>query len=124
MNDKALPSISLPDEDAKLVTLARGARGRIGAAEGAAIRDDMGRTYSGASVVLSSLQLTAMELAVAQAVAAGAQGIECGVILGTEVSLGDRDRDRDLGVIRDLGGAGVPVIMCSAAGSILGRTNT
>ena len=33
----------LSAEDAKLVTLARGARGRIGVTQGAAVRDEMGR---------------------------------------------------------------------------------
>ena len=32
-------------EDAKLLTLARAARGRVGAGCGAAVRDDTGRTY-------------------------------------------------------------------------------
>ena len=35
-------------EDAKLVTLARSARARVGGAEGAAVRDDIGRTYAAA----------------------------------------------------------------------------
>ena len=37
------PGELLDAEDAKLVTLARGARARAGAAEGAAVRDDDGR---------------------------------------------------------------------------------
>ena len=52
-------------EDAKLVTLARAARARIGAAEGAAVRDSDGRTYAGATVALPSLTLTALQAAVA-----------------------------------------------------------
>ena len=39
----------MPAEDAKLVTLARSARARLGAAEGAAVRDEMGRTYVAAT---------------------------------------------------------------------------
>jgi hypothetical protein len=50
---------TLSAEDAKLVTLARGARARIGAVEGAAVRDSDGRTYAGANVVLPSLSVTA-----------------------------------------------------------------
>ena len=50
----------LSDEDAKLVTLARGARGRVGAARGAAVRDETGRTYSAADVSLPSLQVSAL----------------------------------------------------------------
>ena len=43
---------SLDPEDAKLITLARSARGRTGAAEGAAVRDTDGRTYLAATVDL------------------------------------------------------------------------
>ncbi len=42
----------LTAEDAKLVTLARSARARVGAAEGAAVRDQDGRTYAAATVAL------------------------------------------------------------------------
>src|SRR5919107_5404252 len=45
----------LDPEDAKIVTLARSARARTGAAEGAAVRDTDGRTYVAASVALPSL---------------------------------------------------------------------
>jgi len=48
----ATPDGALPAEDAKLVTLARGARGRAAAAEGAAVRDEDGRTYAAATVEL------------------------------------------------------------------------
>jgi hypothetical protein len=51
----------LGPEDAKLVTLARGAMGRAEAAGGAAVRDADGRTYAGAPVDLSALQLTAAQ---------------------------------------------------------------
>ena len=60
----------LDAEDAKLVTLARAARARIGAAEGAAVRDGDGRTYAGATVALPSVKLAALDLAVASAPAA------------------------------------------------------
>jgi hypothetical protein len=110
-------SDELTDEDAKLVTLARGARGRIGAPEGAAIRDDMGRTYSGATINTESLQLPALQLAVAQAIAAGAGGVEFAVIVGT----GDTP---DVACAADLGGPGVPVILCSSDGSIRARLTT
>jgi hypothetical protein len=42
----------LDPEDAKIVTLARSARARTGAAEGAAVRDTDGRTYVAATVAL------------------------------------------------------------------------
>lgn len=43
----------LDPEDAKIITLARSARARVGAAEGAAVRDTDGRTYAAATVALS-----------------------------------------------------------------------
>ncbi|MGH3096163.1 MAG: cytidine deaminase [Streptosporangiales bacterium] len=81
-------------EDAKLETLARSALGRSSAAEAAAVRDEMGRTYVASTVDLASLRLTALELAVAQAVSSGAIGIEAAVVL--------TDRDVDDTVVRDL----------------------
>src|SRR3954471_20300445 len=76
---------ALSAEDNKLVTLARSARARVGAAEGAAVRDQDGRTYAAASVALPSLSLTALQLAVASAAAAGASLIEAAAVV-TEAS--------------------------------------
>ncbi len=77
---------SLDPEDAKIVTLARSARGRTGAAEGAAVRDTDGRTYAACTVDLASLTLTALQAAVAAAVAAGAPGLEAAAVVGVDVS--------------------------------------
>ena len=71
----------LDAEDNKLLILARGARARIGAAEGAAVRDGDGRTYASASVKLPGLELSALQLAVANAVAAGADELEAAVLV-------------------------------------------
>jgi hypothetical protein len=68
-------------EDAKIVTLARSARARTGAAEGAAVRDTDGRTYAAATVALPSLSLTALQAAVAAAVSSGAPGLEAAVVV-------------------------------------------
>jgi hypothetical protein len=81
----------LSAEDAKLITLARGARGRIGAAEGAAVRDELGRTYSGATVASAGLALSAMQLAVAQAVASGAKQLEAAALVADASALSDAD---------------------------------
>lgn len=108
-----LDSAALDPEDEKLITLARGARGRISAAQGAAVRDDMGRTYSGATVDLPSLQLTALELAVAQAKSSGAAGLECAVILGGP--------DVSHACVTELAGPGVPILVCAADGSVQSR---
>ena len=109
---------ALPAEDAKLVTLARGARGRAGVASGAAVRDETGRTYSGADVALPMLELSALALAVAQAVAAGARGAEAAVVVGTDPT------DHDLDVLRHLGGPGLPVWACDVDGTVRTRLAT
>jgi hypothetical protein len=72
----------LEPEDAKLVTLARSARARTGARQGAAVRDGDGRTYAASTVTLPSLELTALQVAVAMAVSSGAPGLEAVVVLG------------------------------------------
>ena len=74
----------LGSEDQKLLTLARSARARTGAAQGAAVRDTDGRTYVAATVALPSLQLSALQAAVAQAVSSGALGLEAAVVVGDE----------------------------------------
>lgn len=71
----------LDAEDMKIVTLARAARGRAGAAEGAAVRDTDGRTYVGTTVALPSLALSALQAAVAAAVASGATGLEAAALV-------------------------------------------
>ena len=92
--------MELDPEDEKLVTLARSSRARTGAAEGAAVRDDMGRTYAAASVALPSLTLSALQAAVAAAVSSGAQQLEAAAVVTEEPSV-DRDgaaAAADLGV--------------------------
>lgn len=79
--------MELEPEDAKLVTLARSARARTGAAEGAAVRDDMGRTYAAASVALPSLTLSALQAAIAAAVSSGAQQLEAAAVVTEAPSL-------------------------------------
>jgi cytidine deaminase len=71
-------------EDAKLITLARAARARTGAVQGAAVRDLDGRTYAAATVELPSLRLTALQVAVAMALSAGAACLEAAVVLAGE----------------------------------------
>jgi cytidine deaminase len=71
----------LDPEDAKLITLARSARARTGAPEGAAVRDDTGRTYLAATVDLPSLQLTALQAAVAAAVSSGVTKLEAAAVV-------------------------------------------
>jgi hypothetical protein len=99
-------------EDQKLITLARGARGRIGAPAGAAVRDETGRTYASASVFLESLAITAIQGAVVQAVASGARGLEA------VVQVGDEDELPGIAAAKDLAGAGVLVLLCNSDGSV------
>ncbi len=88
----------LQPEDAKLVTLARSARARTGAAEAAAVRDTDGRTYVAASVGLPSLTLSALQAAVAAAVSSGVEGLEAAAI----VSEGDAVEQEGLAAVHDL----------------------
>jgi hypothetical protein len=105
----------LTPEDAKLVTLARAARARIGAVEGAAVRDGDGRTYAAATVLLPSLTLTALQLAVASAVSAGAVKLEAAAVV-TEASTLD---GAGLATVRDLS-ADAPVFLAGPDGTVLG----
>ena len=91
---------ALSAEDAKLVTLARSARARTAAAEGAALRDDIGRTYAAGSVDLRSLRLTALQAAVAAALSSGSTAVEavCVVSAAERLAEGDREVVDDLGV--------------------------
>ncbi|MFK4542848.1 hypothetical protein RKD29_002444 [Streptomyces tendae] len=71
----------LDPEDRKIVTLARSARARNGVPEGAAVRDETGRTYVAGTVALDSLQLSALRTAVAMAVASGAKSLEAAAVV-------------------------------------------
>ena len=92
--------------------LARATRARTGAAEGAALRDLDGRTYAGATVDLPSLQVSAVGVVVAMAVASGAKGAEAVVVL-TEGDLAPSDLD----ALRDFAGGGVAGPPRHAAGA-------
>ena len=89
----------LGEEDQKIITLARSARARTGAAEGAAVRDETGRTYVAATVDLPSLRLSALRLAVAMAVSSGATALEAAAL----VSEADAVDLADLAAVADLG---------------------
>jgi hypothetical protein len=98
------PAAGAPDpEDLKIITLARSARARVAAAEGAAVRDETGRTYAAAAVALPSLRLSALHLAVAMAVSSGASSLEAAAL----VSDGPGPDPLDLAAVRDLGPAAV-----------------
>ena len=119
MPDAGPTAPGLAPEDAKIVTLARSARARTRAAQGAAVRDLDGRTYAGATVALPSLQLSAVAVAVAMAVSSAAQGLEAVAVVGA-----DAVAEADLAAVRDLAGAGVPVLRCAPDGSVLEQLAT
>ncbi|WAU79744.1 cytidine deaminase [Streptomyces sp. Qhu-G9] len=110
-------STALDPEDRKIVTLARAARARNGVPEGAAVRDDNGRTYVAGTVALPSLRLSALRTAVAMAVASGAKSLEAAAVVSEGESLGDGD----LAAVRDLGGAGTPVLVAGVDGEVRER---
>jgi hypothetical protein len=101
-------------EDAKLVTLSRATRQRTGSPDGAAVRDLDGRTYTAATVDLPSLRLSALALAVAMAASSGAKGLEAAAVV---TERGEPSPD-EVGPVRDLAGAGVPVFVADPAGSL------
>lgn len=107
--------VELSTEDAKLVTLARATRARVGAAQGAAVRDEVGRTYAAATVDLPSLQLSAVQVCVAMAVASGSRGVAACALLGEVDALADDDRTAlaDLAVPE-----GVVVHLADARGTV------
>ncbi|MFF4396763.1 cytidine deaminase [Streptomyces sp. NPDC001480] len=107
-------SNALDPEDRKIVTLARSARARNGVPEGAAVRDETGRTYVAGSVALDSLRLSALRTAVAMAVASGAKSLEAAAVV-TDAETLPAD---DLAAVRDLGGAGTPVLVAAPDGTI------
>jgi hypothetical protein len=101
-------------EDAKLITLARTTRTRSQAAEGAAVRDTDGRTYTASTVDLPSLGISALRLAVAMAVSSGVTGLEAAAV----VSEADGLDTADLDGLRDLGGTGLPVFRAGLDGDV------
>lgn len=103
----------LSPEDAKLVTLAKAARARIRAREGAAIRDDTGRTYAAANVARGDFSLSALQNAVAQALSAGATSLEAVVLLNDE----PRPNQTDSGLLAEF--ADVTVYHGSDAESVV-----
>jgi len=115
-----MPAESDPDrpaqpddpEDRKIVALARSARARTGAAEGACVRDTDGGTYAAATVDLPSLQLSAVQVAVAMAVSSGARGLEAAAVVGEATE----PHDADLAAVRDLGAAGVTLFLADPDG--------
>ncbi|MFJ4622987.1 cytidine deaminase [Streptomyces sp. NPDC088812] len=104
----------LDPEDRKIVTLARSARARNGVPEGAAVRDETGRTYVAGTVDLPSLKLSAVQTAVAMAVASGAKALEAAAVVTDSGTASDADR----AAVADLGGPGTPVLVAGPDGTV------
>jgi hypothetical protein len=94
---------ALDAEDLKIISLARAARARVAADEGAAVRDETGRTYAAAAVALPSLRLSALHLAVAMAVSSGAGRLEAAALISEQ----PEPDALDVAAVRDLGPAAV-----------------
>ncbi|MDO0927788.1 cytidine deaminase [Streptomyces sp. TG1A-8] len=107
-------SNELDPEDRKIVTLARSARARNGVPEGAAVRDETGRTYVAGSVTLPSLRLSALRTAVAMAVASGAKSLEAAAVVSGAQEVTAEDR----AAVADLGGADTPVLLAAPDGTL------
>ncbi|GHF34995.1 cytidine deaminase [Streptomyces mashuensis] len=103
-------------EDRKLITLARTTRARNGVAEGAAVRDETGRTYVAGTVELESLRLSALRAAVAMAASSGARSLEAAAVVSEAGAVPDEDR----AAVRDLGGPGTPVLLAGPDGTVRG----
>jgi cytidine deaminase len=105
--------MTIAAEDAKLLTLARSARTRGSAFQGAAVRDPDGRIYAAATVALPSLSLTALQVAVAMAVSSGARGLEAAVVVGDDAA-----DDAGTAAVRDLA-ADAQILRATADGLLL-----
>ncbi|WP_182874740.1 cytidine deaminase [Microbispora sp. H10670] len=106
---------TLDPEDTKIITLARSARARAGVPEGAAVRDETGRTYAATTVTLPSLRLSALQAAVAMAVSSGAKSLEAAAI----VSEADEPGEQDVSVVEDMGNG--TLFLAAPDGSLKGR---
>jgi cytidine deaminase len=106
----------LDPEDAKIVTLARSARARTQAPEGAAVRDTDGRTYAACTVALAALSLTALQAAVAAAAAAGATQLEAAAVVTGAESVDPES----LAAVRELGSV-APVFRADPSGTLAER---
>jgi hypothetical protein len=102
-------------EDDKLATLAKGARSRVQASSGAALRDETGRTYASAKISVGHLDLSAIEIVIAQAAASGSTGIESVVVCATD---NPGFSSSDIELIRTFAGTGVPLYQVNDAGDI------
>ncbi|GAA1950804.1 cytidine deaminase [Amycolatopsis minnesotensis] len=103
----------LTPEDEKIVVLARSARARTQAVEGAAVRDTDGRTYAASTVDLPSFKITALQAAIAAAVSSGADGIEAAAVVSTDPLV----PEASVQAVRDLSKT-APIFRADASGAV------
>jgi cytidine deaminase len=103
----------LDPEDEKIVILARSARARTQAAEGAAVRDTDGRTYAATSIDLPSFKITAMQAAIAAAVSSGAEGLEAAAIVSADPFVSEAS----VNAVRDLAKT-APILRADPSGTV------
>jgi hypothetical protein len=109
---------AIDPEDRKIITLARSARARReGAPEGAAVRDETGRTYVATTVALDALRLSALQAAVAMAVASGAASLEAAAVV-SDAEVAEALPEGDLAAVRELGGQATPVLLAGPDGRL------
>ncbi|RLV09072.1 cytidine deaminase [Streptomyces griseocarneus] len=108
---------TLDPEDRKLITLARSARARNAVREGAAVRDETGRTYVAGTVELDSLRLSALQTAVAMAVASGAKSLEAAAVVSEVAVVSAVDR----AAVRDLGGETTVIHLAGPDGTLVAK---
>lgn len=108
-------------EDDKLAALAKGARSRVQANAGASLRDETGRTYASAEVSVGSLNVSAVGMVVAQAVASGSTAVES-VVISQPVESGISDFDLEL--VRAFSGSGVTLYVIDEAGKPVDSRST
>jgi hypothetical protein len=112
---------TLDPEDIKLVRLARSTRARSGAPEAAAVRDTDGRTYAAVAVTLTSLRLSALQLAIAMAASSGADGLEAAAVVRSDAAV---DSETGMDALRELAGHDVPVVIAHPDGSVRSMVST
>ncbi len=115
-----MPAELADPEDAKLLTLARANRARAESLEGAAVRDTDGRTYSATNVDLPSLQLTALQVAVAMAISSGVKGLEAALVVTDALLI----LEADISTVRDFAGTGVQIYRADTDGAVVDSVTT
>lgn len=99
-------------ENAKLLSLARAVRARVGGREGGALRDETGRTHAATNVELCALSMSALELAAANAAATGAQEVRAAVLVAAAPAV----TASALALLAELAAPGAVLAVCDQDG--------